>query len=365
MFRVRPFEARTLSWWNDERASIDMTPPYQRRGRLWSPNDKAYLIDSILNDFDIPKVYIADFTYVDSPLNAGKKPYAVIDGKQRFEAIFDFFDAKLILNDDFIYYENPSLKLGKLSYKDLKSNYPKLASKFENFNLSVVSVITDEEAKIQDLFVRLNSSKPLSGAELRNAMQGEVPHLIRQVASHQFFKLNIAFNVTRGQDQNVAAKLLLIEFRGRFVDTKKFQLDRFVEEGLKTESVDFDHSVQLVRSYLDLMNTVFIKEDPLLKSEGPVTLYYWFIRNNREYADSIREFLVTFERDRVLNRKTMKNASGRVSDELLNYDILSRSVNDKTSLVRRYRILVRRFLEFLAIPDPDSIVEKQIASSLT
>ena len=67
-----------------------MTPVYQRRGGLWSPKNKAFLIDSILNDFDIPKLYIADFTWGNTTLNHQSKAYAVIDGKQRFETIFDF-----------------------------------------------------------------------------------------------------------------------------------------------------------------------------------------------------------------------------------------------------------------------------------
>src|SRR4051794_37446650 len=90
-FKVGQMEAHTLTWWRNRVAKIDMDPPYQRRGRLWSDADKAYLIDSILNGFDVPKVYIADFTWGDSPLNAEKLPYAIIDGKQRLEAVFDFF----------------------------------------------------------------------------------------------------------------------------------------------------------------------------------------------------------------------------------------------------------------------------------
>ena len=91
-FHVRTFETRTLSWWRTQRSKIDFDPPYQRRGHLWSKADKAYLIDSILNGFDVPKVYIADFTWGSSALNQKKLPYAIIDGKQRFEAILDFFD---------------------------------------------------------------------------------------------------------------------------------------------------------------------------------------------------------------------------------------------------------------------------------
>src|SRR5262249_11507083 len=155
-----------------------------------------------------------------------------IDGKQRFEAMFDFYMDQLTLDNEFKFEGDDTLKLGGLSYKDLKSEYPKVASKFDNFNLSVVSVITDEENKINELFVRLNRNKTLTGAEIRAAMQGMVPKLIDRIASHKFFTININFTTKRKQDHNVAAKLLLLEFRGTFVDTKKVQLDRFVEEGI-------------------------------------------------------------------------------------------------------------------------------------
>ena len=100
-YKVEEMEAHTLTWWRNRRSQIDMDPPYQRRGRLWSLTDKAYLIDSILNGFDVPKLYVADFTWGNSPLNKKKLSYAIIDGKQRLEAIFDFFDGSLVLNKDF------------------------------------------------------------------------------------------------------------------------------------------------------------------------------------------------------------------------------------------------------------------------
>src|ERR1017187_7956696 len=178
-FRVTQFEAKTLSWWRTRRTKIDMDPPYQRRGRLWSDTDKAYLIDSILNGYDIPKLYVADFTWGDSSLNKRKLPYAIIDGKQRFEAIFDFFDGKTVLNKDFVFLDNPSLALASLSYKDLQKNYPEVAEEFDNYNLTVMSVAAKNEKPINELFVRLNRSKSLTGAEIRNAMAGPAPVVIR------------------------------------------------------------------------------------------------------------------------------------------------------------------------------------------
>ena len=52
--KVTPFEAKTLSWWRSRRDRIDIGPLYQRRGRLWSATDKAYLIDSILSPCRLP-----------------------------------------------------------------------------------------------------------------------------------------------------------------------------------------------------------------------------------------------------------------------------------------------------------------------
>src|SRR5690349_19180027 len=97
MFKVSLHDAKPLSWWYEQfrLERIDMKPTYQRRSSLWSQWKKAHLIDSILNGFDVPKFYLADFTKSRSALNRARKPYAIIDGKQRFESIFSFFAGDL------------------------------------------------------------------------------------------------------------------------------------------------------------------------------------------------------------------------------------------------------------------------------
>ncbi len=346
MIKVIAHERRTLSWWFDERDNIDMAPVYQRRSKIWGEADKAYLVDSILNNFDIPKLYIADFTYKNTPLNLSRKPYGIIDGKQRFEAIFDFFEGNLVLDTRFIYDDDPTLRLGGLGLKDLKSNYPKIARKFENFNLDVASVITDDPGKINELFVRLNASKPLTGAEIRNAMKGKVPALFRDISRHPFFRDCIKFSKKRGQDLNAAAKLLLTEFRGEFVDTKKRILDRFVEEGVKSQSDEVVTAADRVKANLDVMREVFIAKDPLLSSQGALTVYYWLIKiMGDEYKDYIREFLVQFEKSRKDNRKISRQDPSEADPELLLYDNYSRSTNDQISLEARFRILTDRLNE--------------------
>lgn len=341
MFSVRPFEARTLSWWSDERKNLDLSPPYQRRGRVWSNQDKAFLVDSVLNGYDIPKIYIADFTYFPSALNMGKKSYSVIDGRQRFEAFFDFFDDHFSLSESFNFMEDASLRLAGMSYSQLKSRHPKIASRFENFNLSVMSVITDDEARINDLFVRLNSSKPLSGAEIRNAMSGEVPELVRKITNHDFFKNKISFKITRRQDQNAAAKLLLLEYRGTLVDTKKVNLDRFVKEAVLSESTSISAAADRVIIILNKITPLFQDRDAALKLATGLPVYYWFFRNNETDLATVTK-IRAFEEARRSNKKVASSgiSAHGLDDVLQSYDYFNRSPDDATSHERRYQVLL-------------------------
>lgn len=358
-FKIEQMEARTLTWWRTRSDKIDIDPPYQRRGRLWSDADKAYLIDSILNGFDVPKLYMADFTWGDSPLNKRKLPYAIIDGKQRLEAIFDFFSGKILLNRDFEYLDNPFLSLGGLGYQDLKKGYPEVAEIFDQYNLLVMRVFAQSDVAISELFVRLNRSKPLTGAEIRNAMSGPVPELFRQIAKHDVFGESVAFPVNRGQDLNAAAKILYFEFSGAPKETKKKNLDQLVPMGA-SHKVKMELAARKVIDVLDSMNEIFLPKDRLLGSAGIFPVYYWFVRS-RKSGDFryIREFLVRFEEERKANRElaaedhggllSLMPATGRprADQELLQYDTLNRSTDDIRSHEGRFEILSRRFDRFI------------------
>jgi hypothetical protein len=323
-----------------------MDPPYQRRGKLWSVTDKAYLIDSILNGYDIPKLYMADFTWGDSQLNKQKLPYAIIDGKQRLEAIFDFFSGNIVLNDDFVYLENPALKLGGLGYKDLRKNFPEIAEEFDNFNLLVMSVTAQDEKPINDLFVRLNRSKSLTGAEIRNAMTGPAPEVIRQIAKHEFFVSNVKFSVLRGQDLNAAAKVLLFEYYGEMRETKKKNLDSFVRAMENGQSDRLELAGRRTIDVLNDMSEIFLPSDKLLGSAGLLPVYYWFVRGtDTESQHKLRKFIVDFEQKRIENRRLISNnpQDDAIDPELTEYDNYNRSTNDQISHRERYRILKTRF----------------------
>lgn len=351
MFQILKLDAKPLRWWMSHTAQIDMRPTYQREGRLWSRADKAFLIDSILNGYDIPKIYIADFTVGVTKLNKQGLPYAIIDGKQRFEAMVDFFRGDLVLDDDFVYQPNPKLRLAGLGYSDLSKNHPEIADIFNNWPLSVVHVVTDEQAKITELFVRLNRSKPLTGAEIRNAMTGPVTEISRYLVSHDLFKTSIKFPKKRAQDKNAATKILLFEYANKPVETKRTNLDRFVIAARKGARERLELSSRRVIDTFDRMFEIFLPGDPLLRSAGVFPVYYWFVREHDPKSDQhIREFLNSFEQTRKANRETANNpdTASQADSELLIYDRLNRSTDDERSHIERFNILKKRFKLFLS-----------------
>jgi hypothetical protein len=273
-----------------------------------------------------------------------------------------------------------------LTYKDLVQNQPKISRKFDNFSFTVMSVVTDDEAKISELFVRLNSSKPLAGAEIRNAMIGEVPKVIRHLVSHEFWT-KTRFSKLRGQDKNTAAKLLLIEHRGTFVDTKKRQLDRLVAEAsasniyetdeataasvheaqlerqppdesvdeqpvtdadiaeaaIEAEEPDIQHASRRVWKVLDRLAPLFIENDPLLNQQAQIPVIYWLVRGLEEaQLRHVRPFLWHFDQARARN-KSLPVGHPERDPFLTDFELMARTSNDQGSIGGRYRIMQERF----------------------
>lgn len=259
----------------------------------------------------------------------------------------------MMLNEDFKLLSSPELGLAGLGYKDLIAKYPRVAEIFDQYNLLVMSVVTNSEDPINELFVRLNRSKPLTGAEIRNAMGGPAPTVIRQISRHEFFTINIAFTVIRGQDQNAAAQILLFEYHGALQETKKTTLDAFVEDATRQPRAKVELAGRKVVDLLDEMQEIFLPKDRLLSSAGQVPIYYWFSRsrNPKEYP-LIREFLVRFEEERTENRALVKNnpKDKAIEAELVEFDQFNRNTNDLSSHEGRMKILEARFARFKKRP---------------
>ena len=119
---------------NSDREYINTSPEYQRNSEVWTLEKKQLLIDSILNEYDIPKLYFHIL-----PSNPKSRlQYAIIDGRQRIETIWAFIDNKFPLAHDFEYLKDDSIKLANLTYSDLAQKYPKIKIIFDGFSLPII-----------------------------------------------------------------------------------------------------------------------------------------------------------------------------------------------------------------------------------
>lgn len=349
-----PVQHSTIMRLYSEKDEIMLNPDYQRMGGVWTLEKKQLLMDSILNDYDIPKIYLHAFSREQKKSNGFA--YAVIDGRQRLEAIWQFIEGKFSLADDFRYQDDESIQLARLGYSDIASGYPKIKIKFDSFVLPVIGVDTDDQELIEDMFSRLNEAVPLNAAEKRNAIGGELVAAIRDVAGHEFFTRCVAFGNKRFQHREIAARFILVEENartlGKIIDTKKEYLDALAKNyrhGKSDLVGDFKAAVSVV---LDYMNSIFLEKDELLRSQGSMVLYYLLCKSAiqaNETSKISRESLYAF-RDKVRdNRLQAEDNYAEASFELLEFDRMSQQGTNDSSNIRERLSVITRFLDVPAI----------------
>lgn len=341
---TNPIKNSTTMMIYAEKDEIKLDPDYQRMGDVWTKEKKQLLIDSILNDYDIPKIYFHVFER-DEQMSRGYS-YAVIDGRQRLEAIWQFIEGEYNLSPDFLYQRDPGIKLAGLSYEDIAKAYPKIRIQFDSFVLPIVGIKTSDEDLIEDMFSRLNEAVPLNAAEKRNALGGCAVTAIRQLASSDFFTKKVKFSNKRYQHMEVSARILLTEYSLRketkLIDTKKVYLDRFATANSSNE-IEMVQLYDNARATMEYMENLFSNSDELLRAQGNMVLYFLIFRQAiqlKEVNKISRRKLIDFREELITNRKKAEEHYTESTFEFLEYDRLSQQgTNDASNLRERFRTL--------------------------
>jgi len=336
-----------------DRQDIMLEPEYQRIGGIWTMEKRQLLIDSLINGFDVPKLYFHEFV---PPLQKGNRKYryAIVDGKQRLQTIWDFIDGRLTLSEDFKYLRDDGVQAEGLDYSALSQRYPKLKARFDATIINIVTIRTNDIELIEDMFSRLNEAVPLNAPEKRGALGGPMPPAIRKIAKNTFFSKHVPFADARYRHRDLAAKFLYIESFDGIPNTKKSYLDDFVKQFKRWQnsgdkrgsSSAISGLVSKVETVLSTMSTTFGKSDSLLRQVGMITVYYHLFRLMA--ADKVgsieRRALAQFEIDREDNR-TLVEQTGEASEDvdanLLEFDKHSQTPNDSYAIRIRLSILLR------------------------
>jgi hypothetical protein len=361
---TRPFRIAQL---NPNRVSdvlgmwdgIDFEPAYQRQSDIWVESKQQLFVDSLINGYDIPKLYFHDLSWNTKGPN---KRYAIIDGKQRLLAIHGYIQGEFALSDEFEDVELVAAEAARgaagLKYRDLSTKYPNLRARLDQAELPIVLVQTNDLETIEEMFSRLNEAVPLNAPEKRNALGGPLPRHIRRLAREPFFVSRLGFPNSRYRHLDLATKFLYMEYKGGLTSLKKRDLDDFVKEFRARHLVKRATTLYgLSALALELMMGVFVPSDPLLASVGMITVYYQLFRDANEHGwtDEItRPDLVKFDDERAQNKARVKEAQELVLEGkkpttisinpvLTTFERYAQSPNDVTALNYRYDVL-RRFL---------------------
>ena len=352
LFKTYALTHNAITRLNFLRNQINRSPSYQRNSDIWDLEKRQLLIDSILNSFDIGKIYFHLLNKPKKLKSGGEIFYSIIDGKQRIETILGFLDNKFPLAKDFKYYENPNLKLAGLYYNDISKKYPELKSLFDSYGLPIIIVETNDYYLIEEMFSRLNEAVPLSSAEKRNAFGGPMVTVINDLCLHPFFTENINVTNKRYQHKEIAVRLLYLEKtiskEGKIIDTKKNYLDDFVKSYNKQGNID--DSIELkekVTTIINEMNRTFRKKDALLRSQANIPIYYllykYAMEQNKLLNITINK-LNNFRDEIVYNKSLAEENISNANFDLLQYDRLTiQGTNDASSIKERIRIITTYF----------------------
>jgi hypothetical protein len=148
-YRIADF----LEW--NEGKQLELSPVFQRRS-IWTQQAKVVLIDTILRQLPIPKIYIR--TLIDP---ATRKAFReVVDGQQRLRAIIEFGDDKFTLS-------RRAREFSGLRYSTLPEE---LQETFLTYAIAVDQLINATNDDVLEIFARLNSyTVTLTAAEKRHA----------------------------------------------------------------------------------------------------------------------------------------------------------------------------------------------------
>jgi hypothetical protein len=315
------------------RDRINTNPDFQRPA-VWARAQKQLLVDSILRDYDVPKLYWRK-------TDTRPDKYDVVDGQQRLRAIWEFFDGDFPLPKDAEAIDGEEVK--SLRYDELPDD---LRMRFDVYALDVVILEDGDDDEVREMFLRLQNGTSLKSQEKRNAYPGQMRAFIRQLASHQFFQ-SVGFANTRFNHDLVAAQLMCLELAGEPANVKNADLNRMYRDNEEFDSQSTE--AKSVKRVLNILAEAFPEETPELERYNVVSLYCVVAEMQKQYAfDQIKPLL----HDWFLHFETIRRAQDEKPEDEADpewsayKDKISHSTDSADSIRGRMDFMLRNFLEF-------------------
>ena len=167
---------RNIAWFKQtyEHKELDMKPPFQRNP-VWVTRQKSFLIDTILNKYPIPEIYMQE-----TADEMGNVKYIIVDGQQRIRSVLDFIDGKFSMDEK----ESPDFY--GTDFNGLTIEQKKAFFQY-NFVVRILPDVNDVE--LRAIFQRLNKNVvALNKQELRQATySGPFIRLMNTISDKEVF----------------------------------------------------------------------------------------------------------------------------------------------------------------------------------
>ena len=153
----------------DRQRTLVLNPTFQRRS-VWSPAARSYLIDSILRQMPIPKIYLR--TTIDARRQTAIRE--IVDGQQRMRAILDFVNNRFAL----------TTRAGEFRGMRFETLEEDAQLQVLSYALGVDQLVNATDSDVLEVFARLNTyTVSLNSAEKRHARyQGDFKWTVHESA---------------------------------------------------------------------------------------------------------------------------------------------------------------------------------------
>ena len=247
---MKNYDSRTYSindfieW--EERNQLEISPKFQRRS-VWSPQAKSFLIDTIIKDKPLPKIFIRATTDPRTRITHRE----IVDGQQRIRTILSF------VKDAFRISKVHSEEYGGMLYSELPET---IQADFLKYELSVDLLLDLSDRDVLDIFARLNTySVSLNKQELLNAKYfGYFKQLVYKLSGdyYSFWINNKIFSdkkIVRMAEAELVTDLLVTIIDG-------IQPRKGVEKYYQRYDENFENRKQIEQNFnyiMDLIGNLF------------------------------------------------------------------------------------------------------------
>lgn len=325
-----------VSWFKKafDAGELEMSPPFQRNP-VWTERQKSFLIDSILNGYPIPELYIQEKISAD-----GRTKYIIVDGQQRIRSVLDF------IAEEFEIVEGESNKWSMCSFSDL-SESDKINFYSYKFVIRSLPDITDDE--IRSIFQRINKNNvKLNAQELRQSTySGDFIKSMNRISDKEYWKdigLFSAEKVRRMLDVEYISELTIALLNGH--QNKKDKLDYYYvlyeseySDGENVEAIFDKVCNELVQVLPDIKKTRWSKM---------IDFYTLFLVMSdaesklplaQDKRDTLREKLVDFGECINAYQKKSDEEKTEFSENVIQYASGIRNSSDLNARKNRYAAL--------------------------